>query len=787
MESEFGIVRRGSSPLWRAAGFVLLYNGLFFLWLLFKPGSHAFFAAIDNVAQFSGWLLVLPLCLGGLPARLRPGANSTVATTGAGRPRSWAPVLLGTGILSITIGQMIYTYYEQILHYSTAPFPSWADACFLATYPFLLIGILLLPTQRLPLVLRTRIFLDGLMIMVAMVTFSWYFILGPTVLEGADTLLGQIVGVAYPLADLLLIFCLLLLSAHFGDPRLRRVVVILWLALTDIVVTDTIFDYQTLHNAYHTGGLLDVGWPLGYMLVGLAAYALRLAGRERVRSDDTPAAAPGERQGAVIKDVRGERVARTSVWHVLLPYAVVPAIGSLLLFSLLATGNHSVEPGVYAGSAILIALVLLRQVLALLENRRLYGSLHDMYSQLETNNSALAEANGRLQALATTDALTDVPNHRAMIAAIDQELARARRFNRPCSILFFDLDHFKALNDGYGHAAGDAVLREFATLIRSTLRGIDTLGRWGGEEFVALLPETNPVTALYAAERLRVVVAANAFGPGGGVQLTCSIGMAAYPRDGEERADLVEAADRAMYAAKALGRNQIRDAVDAAVMALQSDLQHSTSREDAALQGTVEALAALVQVRDHYTGEHTFAVGALAMRMAEAIGLSSGEARMIGLAGRLHDIGKIGVPDTVLQKADPLTEDEWVLMRKHPTVGADVVSRVPALRVLAPLIRAHHERWDGHGYPDGLAGKAIPLGARIIALTDAYGAMTTDRPYRRARDASWALEELRRGAGTQFDPSLVGVLEHLLVSEPETNREESSLALGVPGWTTRQM
>jgi HD-GYP domain-containing protein (c-di-GMP phosphodiesterase class II) len=155
-------------------------------------------------------------------------------------------------------------------------------------------------------------------------------------------------------------------------------------------------------------------------------------------------------------------------------------------------------------------------------------------------------------------------------------------------------------------------------------------------------------------------------------------------------------------------------------------------------------------------------VATLTMRVAFALGCDAAEVRMIGLAARLHDVGKVAVPDAVLQRPGRLSAEEWGPMRMHPIVGADVVSRVPALRALAPVIRAHHERWDGGGYPDGLAGEAIPLGARIVAVVDAYSAMTTDRPYRQGRDAAWALGELRRCAGTQFDATVVEALARVV-------------------------
>ncbi len=389
-----------------------------------------------------------------------------------------------------------------------------------------------------------------------------------------------------------------------------------------------------------------------------------------------------------------------------------------------------------------------------------------MGAELDGSNAALAEANARLEALATTDPLTDLLNHRALVSALDQEFERALRYGRSCAVLFLDVDHFKALNDGCGHAAGDLALREFGTVARAALRGADILGRWGGEEFLAVLPEADATTALIAAERVRVAVAGHIFSAGGGVRLTCSMGVAAYPGNGEGRDAVVNAADRAMYAAKRLGRNQVRAANDPAAATMDPTGGEAGSREEAMMVGTVEALAALVEARDLYTGQHTHEVAALTLRLALALGLDATEARLVELAGRLHDIGKVAIPDAVLQKNGSLSEGKWALMRTHPAIGADVVRRVPILRALSSIIHAHHERWDGQGYPDGVAGEAIPMGARIVAVADTYGAMTTDRPYRQACAPAEALAEVRRCAGGQFDPVVVDALDRILAADP---------------------
>ncbi len=374
-------------------------------------------------------------------------------------------------------------------------------------------------------------------------------------------------------------------------------------------------------------------------------------------------------------------------------------------------------------------------------------------------------------ALATTDPITALPNQRALLTQFEQELKRAQRYDHACSLLFVDLDHFKALNDGYGHASGDAVLCEFARLVHSQLRGIDMLGRWGGEEFAVILPEVQVEEARHVAEAVRTAVAVHTFQVAGGIHLTCSIGLASSPLHAQAHDDLFRAADQAMYAAKHFGRNQVHAAHDAAVRALFSAGPPESGREEVALVGVTEALVALIQARDQVTDFHCQHVADLTHQLALALGWPAAEAQMLTLAGRLHDLGKVAVPDSILQKQGRLTSQERALMQQHAVVGAEIVSHIPALRPLAPLIRAHHERWDGRGYPDQLAGEAIPIGARILTVADAYQAMHTDRSYQRACAPADALRELRRCAGSQFDPQVVSVLLRLL-GEPGEEVEE---------------
>ncbi len=383
------------------------------------------------------------------------------------------------------------------------------------------------------------------MIMVAVATFSWYYILGPTVLQGDTSVAAKVVGAASTLGDLVLIVCLLLLWARADDGAMQRVVRPLALGLGVIVVTDGAFDYGTLRGIYATGGLLDVGWPLGYMLVGLAALALRQALAR-------PAAcAPGPLLPArpVRRSARRWRCAKPY-----LPYALVPAVLALVGNARAARGHvaAALEPGVYLGGALLIGLVLVRQVVALRDNQRLY-------QQVEERNQALAAANARLETLASTDPLTGLLNHRAFHARLDEEIARAARGGRPLALLLVDLDDFRAINNTHGHQAGDRALVAIAAALCASVRTGDSAGRYGGDEFAAILPEADLSEALAVAERARAAVAGIALPVGDAtIRATTSLGVAVLPRHARTRDELIAAADQAAYAAKDAGKDCVR-------------------------------------------------------------------------------------------------------------------------------------------------------------------------------------------------------------------------------------
>jgi diguanylate cyclase (GGDEF)-like protein len=353
----------------------------------------------------------------------------------------------------------------------------------------------------------------------------------------------------------------------------------------------------------------------------------------------------------------------------------------------------------------------------------------------------------RLADAARTDVLTGLVNRRGFDELFDLELERARRTGAPLSVLLGDLDRLKLINDTFGHKTGDIALERVSSVLEDTKRRIDTAARLGGDEFALIVPDTDEHRAYMLAERLRSAVKdAFAHDP---VPMTMSFGVACFPSDGATADALLMSADQALYAAKELGRDRC--------VIFSGELAQVLTPDGAARNHhlhTVLALAETLDARERGTAKHSQKVGHYAEMTARELGLPREIVERVRLAGVLHDVGKIGVSDAVLSKPAPLTEDEWAEIRRHPEIGARILGHAH-LDDLCDWVLCHHERIDGLGFPAGRKDEEIPLEARILAVADAFEAMTSDRPYREARDGDDAMAELLQGAGTQFDGRVV--------------------------------
>ena len=371
------------------------------------------------------------------------------------------------------------------------------------------------------------------------------------------------------------------------------------------------------------------------------------------------------------------------------------------------------------------------------------------------NNMMLLE---NTKKFSVTDELTGLYNRRYFFEMLDVEMNRSGRTTRPFSLAMLDLDGFKEYNDKYGHSNGDAVLEAFSQMLKTYIRKSDLAFRYGGDEFVLILPSADAEKAKKIIQRARAkwqkepltqskIVRGN---------VGFSSGIAEYPSNAESPDGLIFLADAALYQAKKKG---YEDKLVSELSTLSTDIM------DVATQDQVYALAATVDARDPYTYGHSQRVAGIAMRIGRQIGMSSEDLTKLQNAAMLHDIGKIGVPDSILIKAGKPSAEEWEVIRKHCAEGARILSYVKEFSILVPIVLHHHEWYDGSGYPGGLKGIDIPSGARITSVADAYDTMVTKRPYRDAISSREACEELRRNAGTQFDPVIVEVWCKLVEKE----------------------
>lgn len=365
-------------------------------------------------------------------------------------------------------------------------------------------------------------------------------------------------------------------------------------------------------------------------------------------------------------------------------------------------------------------------------------------------NVVLTFENTSLRTRALVDPLTGLFNHRFFQERLSAELIRSERERVPLSLACIDLDDFDQVNNVYGHLAGDRRLRAVATALVSAARSSDVVCRIGGDEFAIIMPDTDAIDAYKVCLRLQDA--------GRGVDPECplptgfSVGIAAAPEHAGSREDLAQKADGALYWAKLHGREQVVVYDPNLVTALGPE-QRIGLLETESYVRMVQLLASAVDARDPYTQQHSRRVAALAVQFARSLGMPSDRVAKLETAALLHDVGKIGVSDVVLRKNDRLTAEEFAQVREHPHLAVRILKAIPGTEIL-PWILGHHERWDGRGYPDGLVADAIPLEARILAICDAFDAMTSVRPYRAAMPTEDALDEIMAGAGSQFDEEL---------------------------------
>jgi diguanylate cyclase (GGDEF)-like protein/putative nucleotidyltransferase with HDIG domain len=869
----------------KGAAFVLLVNLIIAGSLASHSLNQHVRSLIDDVSQCAGPVIASIWCIS------RVVASRTSYRVGPQdiKPTGSSSLLLSSGVLCFGIGQFIWTYYE-IVKQVAVPFPSWADAGYLCAYPLLFLGVLTLPTQPLSIFRRGVLLFEGLMLMTGIATFSWYFVTGPTVFQTGESLVARVLGTAYPLADIGLICSVLLVFLRSGKFQITSTGAFLAAGLVSICVSDTVFDYQTLHGTYATGHVVDVGWTFGYMLVAVAARFNLL----QKNADQDPMRMTNG-SGAMFDNSK-----MSELRPVISQFVVVLAIAGLVWYSLKTHADHRLQLGVNVGGDIVMVLLLVRQLLMVFENKELtnkllafsdsleavvqertreLGAKSDQLIALQTLTSAinetldaakvissavvhirsvfnaegvaiwlcdgtsneidlvpkgcnglndsamvirsaascgvlqvshaqkLVESDDRkpdvvweyLQAplrsygvlvgkigvlriaeefsdselqiidsialhLATSlnnakqywhardaadrDPVTNLVNHRAIHEYLDIALELQSYSEEPLSVILADIDNFHMFNDTYGHPIGDEVLRKVANILDSAVKIPGKVGRYRGDEFIIVLPGFTSEECVSFAHSLQSEISQLELHYGEDertIPTSVSFGIASFPEDSADRQDLMTTANANLKSAK----NS-----DEHIVAL-SEMQraHRELRVSSSFR-MLDGMVTAVDNKDSYTRLHSEDVTEYALWIADELDLDSDTKQLLRTGGLLHDVGKIGIPDEILRKPGRLDEEEYNVMKQHPTLGALIVGGVSGMDTIVDIVKYHHERWDGNGYPEALIAENIPFNARLVAIADAMSAMTTDRPYRKGMSVTIALQRIEEGIGTQFDPMI---------------------------------
>ena len=441
----------------------------------------------------------------------------------------------------------------------------------------------------------------------------------------------------------------------------------------------------------------------------------------------------------------------------------------------------------------------------------LLRTLADLFAGALHNSLAFQKA----QEQAITDGLTGVKTHRFLMEALSAEWKRSTRANRPFALVLMDLDRFKFVNDFYGHLEGDVVLQRVGRILEEHCRRSDVVARYGGDEFVILMPETTVESARQLASKLRSWIASDVLLRD--KNITASFGIAGFPIHGSTPQELIQVADSSMYLSKHQGGNSVstaeqgdkadskrwkKDVLEAYLgvtlkrlfatgpeafdeiyrrleqftrSLTEQNVGHTGEGLPPAVVDTVTSLAFAIDAKDQYTNGHSQKVSAYAVTIAQALGMAPADTEEIRLAAMLHDIGKVGIPESILHKSGPLDVTEWETMKTHTELGAKILEPLQTMGKIREMIRHHHEFYDGSGYPDRLEGDRIPYGARVIAIADAYDTITSERTYKKARTPEDAFAELERCAANQFDPEIVRIFVEAMRRAPRQTVEVSPI------------
>jgi len=520
----------------------------------------------------------------------------------------------------------------------------------------------------------------------------------------------------------------------------------------------------TLGFVFSVSAIILLGWPAGVIVAAGGPMVTHLLQRRpplRVAYNGAMFALSALVAGLAVEHIHGDSVPILVAQVVVCGFLYYWVVNLILISAILAASSgrsfftiakenitQTTAPFAFMASAALTLIVLWQRQPIL--SVALVGPLLAIALYQRSTHKAM-----QAMRLALTDPLTGLGNHRSFHERLQRELVVAVHEGSSLALCLVDFDDLKSVNDQFGHPVGYLVLGQVASRLR---QGGESF-RLGGDEFAVLLPRQDERQATAVARSIVERVASldiEGVGP-----VTVSAGVATYPMHGTGRDELIRLADSALYWAKKDGKNRVR--AYAAESILRANLEQIADTPDRAAQyRAAESLAKAVDERDAYTGSHSQRVGDYSARIARRLGADDAAVELTRLAGNLHDLGKLAIPEEVLRKPNELGEAERLILERHPQIGYRMLESL-GVQPVAEWVLHHHERWDGAGYPNRLAGDQIPLGARIIFVADAYDAMTSDRAYSQALSQGEALAELERCAGTQFDPAVVRALAEELV------------------------
>ncbi len=409
-------------------------------------------------------------------------------------------------------------------------------------------------------------------------------------------------------------------------------------------------------------------------------------------------------------------------------------------------------------------------------------------SELEKSvlNRELIRTNEKLKSVSLVDAHTGLYNYRYLQTVIEAEFHQARRYAQSLAIIMLDVDYFKSINDVYGVVFGDLVLKQLAKQLKHMVRRYDVLVRYSGEEFIIISPRLNRDIAFNMAQRLLDSLNLINFGNNKhSVKLKLSFSVVSFPDDrANSGMDLVNLANKVLNKVKESGGNRAYSTLDTrgplkkgidriskviGIKTLKNTINKLNKQTKQGLTESIFAFAKTLELKDHYSGEHVENTVHFATEIAKELDLPKEDIELIKQAAMLHDLGKIGISESILLKKGKLTKKEFEEIKKHPQIGADIIRPIQFLHALIPFIFYHHERWDGKGYPSGIRGEDIPLGARVIAIADVYQALISDRPYHKAFPKAVAIDMIKKSSGSQFDPRIVNTFLKIITHEKKAH------------------